>query len=336
MSARPSTLSIAARKSLAEANSTVEQKFSHGRKRIVVVERKSLADRPPRVHLEPPAQEKPESARKKQPPRAASKRKKGTWQHRQDALKAAKIERTRKAILELRQRRKERAERGRTNPDSAKMERQRAEKLQTAVENGRKREVSNLARDFLKDVLLFDITKAAATRDRLLSFRTGSWNERGQLRHKFVLQVLESLMSGARPSTIATPLGDYFKWPSTAAPLSSQPTPISELDQDIGVLRASGYRVGLKGVDWQLRRMMLKRIYETELSLPLSAHYLAEWGRPKTRTRLQKLANTIATLTRNMKRRNDTAPSIDDWESDLAFLKQSYYIGRYSFRWPTP
>lgn len=52
--------------------------------------------------------------------------------------------------------------------------------------------------------------------------------------------------------------------------------------------------------------------------------------------RLQKLAETIAALTRNAKRRNAARmdKSIREWESDLAYLKRRYDEGRFSFTWP--
>ena len=67
-----------------------------------------------------------------------------------------------------------------------------------------------------------------------------------------------------------------------------------------------------------------------------NAAYAAEWGRPNTAQRLQKLAETIAALTRNAKRRNAARmdKSIREWESDLAYLKRRYYEGRFSFPWP--
>jgi hypothetical protein len=48
------------------------------------------------------------------------------------------------------------------------------------------------------------------------------------------------------------------------------------------------------------------------------------------------LANTLAALTRNAKRRGGLcdAVAIDDWESDLAFLRERYYDDVFHFGWP--
>jgi hypothetical protein len=71
---------------------------------------------------------------------------------------------------------------------------------------------------------------------------------------------------------------------------------------------------------------------------PLSdRHYFLEWGEPQTALRLKKLANTLAALTRNAKRRDveSYAIAIDDWEGDLALLHERYYVRFFHFGWPT-
>jgi len=61
-----------------------------------------------------------------------------------------------------------------------------------------------------------------------------------------------------------------------------------------------------------------------------------EWGEPQTAQRLQKMANTLAALTRNAKRHDlrSYATAIDDWEGDLAFLHERYYVHLFQFGWP--
>ena len=48
------------------------------------------------------------------------------------------------------------------------------------------------------------------------------------------------------------------------------------------------------------------------------------------------MANTLAALTRNAKRRDTMsyAKAIDDWESDLALLRDKYYLDFFHFGWP--
>jgi hypothetical protein len=64
--------------------------------------------------------------------------------------------------------------------------------------------------------------------------------------------------------------------------------------------------------------------------------YLAEWDSPGTASRFRKLAETIAALTRNAKRRRDALfeTAVEHWEQDLRFLYDRFYVGTFGFGWP--
>lgn len=126
-----------------------------------------------------------------------------------------------------------------------------------------------------------------------------------------------------------------FLWPSTEAPESS--ISLDAIDaQEKGLLGIMGYRVGQNGLSEFQRRDLLSAIYEESLVQCGSPDYMAQWGNNSTSTRLQKLANCLATFTRNAKRRHlvSLTKSVQNWEDDLSFLKKSFYEGRYSFDWP--
>jgi hypothetical protein len=63
---------------------------------------------------------------------------------------------------------------------------------------------------------------------------------------------------------------------------------------------------------------------------------MAEWGAPSTGPRLRKMVESLAAFARNAKRRDARRLSvaIAEWESDLDYLKRTYYVGRYDFVWP--
>jgi len=66
---------------------------------------------------------------------------------------------------------------------------------------------------------------------------------------------------------------------------------------------------------------------------------MKEWNAPKTPWRLKKIAYCLATFTKNAKRRSNSDSfwqAIEDWESDLAWLKRNFYDGVYNskFVWP--
>ena len=64
--------------------------------------------------------------------------------------------------------------------------------------------------------------------------------------------------------------------------------------------------------------------------------YIEQWGEPRTAKRLQKLANCLASFAKSKRRSQtrDYSEAIADWESDLAYLKATYYRPRTGFVWP--
>lgn len=133
----------------------------------------------------------------------------------------------------------------------------------------------------------------------------------------------------------------YFPWPSTEVRAGRGSIDSASFAVAEGVLGFMGYRVGARaaddGVTPQKRRAVLEDVYLHALPPMQSAEYMVAWGRPKTATRLKKIANAIAANTCLRKRRDGAkfAVAIKDWEADLAYLKRSFYVDVYSFKWPT-
>ena len=127
-----------------------------------------------------------------------------------------------------------------------------------------------------------------------------------------------------------------FVWPTTTANIGSQNLPSDAFKYEEGLLRHYGYKVGIHGLNQSERLEILDSIFLRPLMPMNNYEYQNEWGEPKTARRLQKLAESIAAFTRNAKRRNDKnfGKAIQDWETDLAYLKTTYYDNRFSFRWP--
>lgn len=128
-----------------------------------------------------------------------------------------------------------------------------------------------------------------------------------------------------------------FNWPSTKIDLDSQPGVSSQDWPKVGLLKHMGYRVGVEGEAESRRRRILREIYtRTDLPNVVSLKYMQEWGSAKSNVRLEKLANCIAALCRNAKRNQsgNYSRAVDDWESDLKWLKKTFYAGRFRFKWP--
>jgi hypothetical protein len=128
--------------------------------------------------------------------------------------------------------------------------------------------------------------------------------------------------------------GIGFDWPTTIVPGGK-----GDFDEElptVGVLKYFGYTVGRNGLEDDQRQEVLTHVFSSSLSSSLPIEYLREWGNPKSKERLQKMANSIAAFCRNEKRKsNPSELAITDWESDLAWSKKTFYSGRFTFRWPT-
>jgi hypothetical protein len=126
-----------------------------------------------------------------------------------------------------------------------------------------------------------------------------------------------------------------FSWSTTANP-GSQNLPSDTFNYEEGLLRYYGYNVGINGLPESKRWEILDKVFLYPL-LPMDNDaYLSEWGEPMSAKRLRKLVESIAAFTRNAKRRKKGSftKAIQDWETDLAYLKRTYYKNRCSFQYP--
>jgi len=144
----------------------------------------------------------------------------------------------------------------------------------------------------------------------------------------------ESLDSIFRP---LTGYGEYFPWPTTTAPAAADDADALQFPVSAGIMGFLGYRVGATGITPAKRQELLDYVYRGNLPSINSQEYMDGWGAPQSGARLRKMAESIAAFVRNSRRRNPTRlrTAVAEWESDLAFLKRSYYEGRYDFPWPT-
>lgn len=129
---------------------------------------------------------------------------------------------------------------------------------------------------------------------------------------------------------------DYFDWPSTDAPTGPGKIRTDGWQPD-GMLKYMGYHVGqTNGKSTSARHAILSQVFQRALPPVFPDEYLDEWGDPETAGRLRKMAETIAALVRNAKRRSNASMigAIRDWEDDLDFLHEKYYIGKFNFAWP--
>lgn len=128
----------------------------------------------------------------------------------------------------------------------------------------------------------------------------------------------------------------YFEWPSTDAPASIHGFTGDKFFYKEGLLSYLGYRVGQQGVHQGIRQQILDCVFHNKLPNVDSREYMDCWDSPETADRLKKMAETLASLTRNAKRRRDAdfSMAISDWESDLNYLYHKYFVDHFKFAWP--
>jgi len=155
-----------------------------------------------------------------------------------------------------------------------------------------------------------------------------------------------------RPNTAATFISGHpgleevqqlfdNEWPGTGV-LSSTGNGSFDIDsKDVGPLSRLGYRVGKTGLSKTKRRRKLREAFQCPIDALKGVDTdedRREWGKAESRQRLLKMAHSIAAFCRNSQRKDqDYSVAIDHWESDLTWLKKTYYQPLTNpFQWPMP
>lgn len=130
---------------------------------------------------------------------------------------------------------------------------------------------------------------------------------------------------------------DHFEWPSAEAAGGDGGLTGSSWPAE-GVLGFLGYRVGItQGLSELARRHILDLVCNSPLPPINGPAYMREWATPGSAARLRKLAEALASFARNAKRKRGVSmdSAIADWERDLNYLYDRYYVGKFGFAWPS-
>nr|WP_323778473.1 hypothetical protein [Amylibacter sp.] len=132
------------------------------------------------------------------------------------------------------------------------------------------------------------------------------------------------------------PENEAFKWPSTDVGFGTGGGDFQR--QEVSYLKLLGYTVGKSdGLPTSTRQLILDRCFCGQLPPFENAYELMQWGVPKSAIRLRKISYHLAGLAKNFKKMQSRGygEAIADWEEDLKYLKEKYYIGQFnSFLWP--
>jgi hypothetical protein len=107
-------------------------------------------------------------------------------------------------------------------------------------------------------------------------------------------------------------------------------------DNEHSALWVCGYRVGERGMQEPERHRFLAYFFRNPLPAVVAKQYGSDYGSPKSMARLRKMAHVLAAHCRNFGGRRNASQyrkAISEWESDLQFLKTSFYNSQ-SFAWP--
>ncbi len=131
-------------------------------------------------------------------------------------------------------------------------------------------------------------------------------------------------------------LNQEFPWPETVFE-DGPPATVGEgfgNEDAVSPLYRMGYSVAQQ-VDLSIleRREILKETYaEEDLPWCISDEYMNDWGDANARKRLRRIAWHLHLMTKRF-RRHEVA--VARWESDLEWLKRTFYRPIHRFRWPS-
>lgn len=127
-----------------------------------------------------------------------------------------------------------------------------------------------------------------------------------------------------------------FPWPETAFEDGPPATVGEGFDGEdaSSPLYKMGYSVAQQVALTPSRRHDLLEETYAEESLPwcISDEYMEDWGEANSRKRLRRIAWHLHLMTKRFKRHME---AVARWESDLDWLKRTYYKPIHRFRWPT-
>ena len=139
------------------------------------------------------------------------------------------------------------------------------------------------------------------------------------------------LASGVTPPFDGGPPDNPPYWPTTLiipSGLDGSPFADDVIFRDFSALKLVGYRAGkTNGLTHNERRRILEIFMKSQLHPRIEEIFGDEYGEPLSMKRLMKIANLLASLCRNMKRKTsgDYSTAIENYERDLEFLRVTYF-----------
>ena len=111
-----------------------------------------------------------------------------------------------------------------------------------------------------------------------------------------------------------------------AARIARAEQPLSAAGEipETGMLATLGYHVGHGGERTATRRAILDYLMTEQLPMVDSPVYVAEWGEPLSKKRLDKFCRTVDALIRQKKHMKGMEMAISQWEEDRSWMISTY------------
>lgn len=193
--------------------------------------------------------------------------------------------------------------------------------------------LNELAERKLKDEVLILQTKIAFRIEHILNEEREQQKRAGLKKHE---EVIERIEKRQREREVLEKQG-WLEWPETAAPMGDGGMDAHWYKE--GLFSSVSYHVGNAGEPTNIRKQLLDCIFHKDLPQVDSLEYMQEFALPKTPQRLNKMADFLSSLAKNFKRNmaktgTDYTKAIADYEHDLDYLYDQYYVDEFHFNWP--
>jgi hypothetical protein len=177
----------------------------------------------------------------------------------------------------------------------------------------------------LENVKLLKLWKANTSR---------AANSTGQKKNEHLL-IVSAVEKEWRRRVRDLPEVEAFKWPTTDVGSGHGGGDFERAEESF--LKVLGYTVGkTNGLPASTRQLILDRCFSGHLPPVEGISALRMWGEPKSALRLRKIAYHIAGLAKNFKKMQSRGyeDAISDWEDDLKYMHDKYYVRHFGFSWP--
>ena len=127
-----------------------------------------------------------------------------------------------------------------------------------------------------------------------------------------------------------------FEWPFVTDWLPDEIRFFLSEGAEESPLTALGYHAGrTAGLTRTRRKNLLREAYHGEIPWVESDEYMNEWGQPRSRQRLWRMAHHLSRLVRNRNTNPSMQYAVEDWAEDLDWLEEEFYRPWMAFSWPS-